>query len=164
MMHHGDDHPRPPFLTIALASVGGAGWSPVAPGTAGSLVALVLYWFIPWLHDWRIAAVAIVLVVAIGIPAATAMERWRGPDPSAVVLDELAGQWLTLLLIPLTWKTALAGFLLFRILDIVKLPPARQFDAMPGGVGIMLDDVAAGVQANIILHAVVWLLPWFAAI
>jgi len=76
-----------------------------------------------------------------------------------VVLDEVVGMLLTLAFIPLTWSGIAAGFLLFRLLDIVKPPPARQLETLPGGLGIMMDDVMAGIYGNIALRLLIYLVP-----
>ncbi len=132
-----------------------SGYAPVASGTVGSAVAVVLYWFIPGFSAWMPLAAASLFFLAAGIPIATAMEKHYGQDPSEVVLDEIVGQWIALLLLPKIWYIALASFFVFRFFDIVKPPPARQFDRMHGGFGIMMDDVAAGVYANLVLQVVV---------
>jgi phosphatidylglycerophosphatase A len=94
-----------------------------------------------------------VLVIAIGIPAATRVARASGAkDPQFVVIDEVAGQIIALIAVPLAWKTFLAGFILFRAFDIVKPPPVRQLEKLPEGTGIMLDDVAAGIFALAVVH------------
>jgi phosphatidylglycerophosphatase A len=94
-----------------------------------------------------------VLVTLIGIPAATAVARGSGvKDPQFVVIDEVAGQLIALIAVPLAWKTFLTGFILFRAFDIVKPPPVRQLEALPEGTGIMLDDVAAGLYAFLVMH------------
>ena len=77
------------------------------------------------------------------------MERHYGQDPSEVVLDEIVGQWIALIFLPKVWYLVAASFFLFRFFDIVKPPPARQFDAKHGGFAIMMDDVAAGIYANL---------------
>ena len=100
--------------------------------------------------------VAIALAVAvtlIGIPASTLVARGSGTkDPQFVVIDEVAGQLVALIAVPLAWKSFLAGFILFRVFDIVKPPPVRQLEALPEGTGIVLDDVAAGLYALGIVH------------
>jgi phosphatidylglycerophosphatase A len=102
------------------------------------------------------AAGAIVLAVSItliGIPAATRVARGSGiKDPQFVVIDEVAGQLIALIAVPLAWKSFLAAFILFRAFDIVKPPPVRQLEALPQGTGIVLDDVAAGLYALGIVH------------
>ena len=86
------------------------------------------------------------LITLIGIPAATRVARASAlKDPQFVVIDEVAGQLIALIGVPLSWKSLLAGFILFRAFDIIKPPPVRQLEALPEGAGIMLDDVAAGI-------------------
>jgi phosphatidylglycerophosphatase A len=88
------------------------------------------------------------LAIALGIPAATRVARESGiNDPSFVVIDEVAGQMIALIAAPVRWKTLLAGFILFRAFDIMKPPPLRRLEKIPGGRGIMLDDVGAGLYA-----------------
>ena len=95
----------------------------------------------------------IALVVAIGIPAATLEARGCGKkDPSHVVIDEVAGQLLTLVACPIVWQALLAGFILFRVFDIVKPPPVRSLERLPEGTGIVVDDLGAGVYALIVLQ------------
>lgn len=94
-----------------------------------------------------------VLVTSIGIPAATQVARsFSKKDPQFVVIDEVAGQLITLISVPLAWKTFLAGFILFRAFDIVKPPPVRQLEKLPEGTGIVLDDVAAGIYALVVMQ------------
>jgi phosphatidylglycerophosphatase A len=94
-----------------------------------------------------------VVVILIGIPAATRVARASGlKDPQFVVIDEVAGQLIALIAVPLEWKTLVAGFILFRGFDIVKPPPVRQLEALPEGAGIVLDDVAAGLYAFVVMH------------
>jgi len=93
------------------------------------------------------------LVTLFGTPAATQVARASGvKDPQFVVIDEVAGQFIALIAVPLAWKTFLASFILFRSFDIVKPPPVRQLEALPEGVGIMADDVAAGLYALLGMH------------
>ena len=92
-------------------------------------------------------------MVAIGIPAATLEERGCGKkDPSHVVIDEVAGQLLTLVACPIVWQALLAGFILFRAFDIVKPPPVRSLERLPEGTGIVVDDLGAGVYGLIVLQ------------
>ena len=93
------------------------------------------------------------LAIAVGIPAATRVARATGiKDPQFVVIDETAGQLITLIGAPLSWKSFLAGFILFRVFDIWKPPPVRQLEKLPEGTGIVVDDVAAGVYGWIVLR------------
>jgi phosphatidylglycerophosphatase A len=94
-----------------------------------------------------------VLITLIGIPAATRVARASAlKDPQFVVIDEVAGQLIALIAVPLSWKSLLAGFILFRAFDIIKPPPVRQLEALPEGAGIMLDDVGAGICALAVVH------------
>jgi phosphatidylglycerophosphatase A len=146
------------YSARVVATAFGSGYSPFAPGTAGSAVGLLLFWPLasrPW--PWQLAACAAVFLV--GVAAAGRVARSLGvPDPGLVVVDEVAGQWLTLTALPFTPATALAGFVLFRVMDVVKPWPARDFERLHGGWGIMADDVMAGVYAHLALRAL--LLVW----
>ncbi len=131
----------------------GSGYSPFAPGTAGSLVGLAL--FLPLAgRAWPTQLAAVVAVTLLGTLAAARVARLLGrKDPGLVVVDEVAGQWITFVALPFTPVTALVGFLLFRVMDIFKPWPARDLERLPGGVGIMADDVAAGIYAHLLLRA-----------
>jgi len=100
------------------------------------------------------AALALAIgVVLVGIPAATQVSRASGKkDPQFVVIDEVAGQLIAFIAAPIAWKTFLAGFILFRVFDILKPPPVRQLERLPEGVGIVLDDVAAGIYAFVVMQ------------
>jgi phosphatidylglycerophosphatase A len=146
---------------LAVASAGYTGFFPFAPGTVGSAVGLVV-----WLAGraggagWRAEIVLAAVLLVAGAWAATKAEQHLGTaDPGPVVIDEVMGMCVTMVAAPLTWQAALAGFLLFRVFDIVKPPPARQFDRWHGGWGIMLDDLAAGVYAWLVLALLVWIAP-----
>jgi phosphatidylglycerophosphatase A len=148
---------RAPLSATLVATFFGIGRLRPGPGTWGSLAA-VLIWaglsrFIePAWQTLTLAGLA-AIAVAIGIPAATAAAQASGvKDPQFVVIDEVAGQWITLLFAPVSWKTLLAGFILFRGFDIVKPPPVRQLEKLPSGTGIVLDDVAAGVYALAVMQ------------
>ena len=127
------------------------------PGTWGS-AATVIIWYgltrvIP-LYAQTLAAILLALAVILaGIPAATRVARAYGrKDPQFVVIDEVAGQLITLIAIPITWKSLLAGFILFRGFDILKPPPIRSLERLPEGTGIVLDDVGAGIFALIVMQ------------
>ena len=138
---------------IIVATGFGAGFSPIAPGTAGSLVGLALFWPLQMAAPWVQVAVTVIAYFA-GVAASTRLaERLGRKDPGAAVVDEVVGMWLSLLFLPFTPATAVAGFLLFRVLDVFKPYPARQFESLPGGWGIMTDDVMAGIYANLLLRA-----------
>ena len=146
-----------------LATWFGCGYSPVGPGTAGALGALIPAWLLSryagWpVWVWPLAAIAITApgIWAAGVTAAHAGRK----DPGLVVIDEVAGQWLTLAgAQAFNWKAALAAFVLFRLFDIWKPPPVRQLERLPGGTGIMADDLMAGIYGA----GVLWLLRVLAA-
>ncbi len=138
----------------------GSGRVPWAPGTAGSAVALGLFWVTTRFGaNWLPAAVFVALVMAGFWSAGSAARRLGKKDPSAIVIDEFAGQFLALLALPHTWPVLAAGFLLFRLFDILKPPPARRLEALPGATGIMTDDLVAGLYANLLMQGAVRLVP-----
>jgi phosphatidylglycerophosphatase A len=134
-------------LAKAIATVGGAGYAPVAPGTCGTLVAVPVAWLLADTTWWGFAIV-VAAVTAIGIwAAAVADAAWATHDSGRVVVDEVAGYLATVALVDRgdPWVLAV-GFVVFRALDIAKPPPIRWIDErLPGGWGVVLDDVAAGV-------------------
>jgi phosphatidylglycerophosphatase A len=138
-------------LAILLATFFGAGYSPVAPGTAGSLAAIVIavpLHLPPWQYAVLAAALFLPAVWAAGVTARTLKKK----DPGLVVVDEVIGQWIALAgARTLTWETYLAAFLLFRLFDIWKPAPARQLESLPEGWGINADDVMAGIYAALVL-------------
>ncbi|MBE1236733.1 phosphatidylglycerophosphatase A [Phaeovibrio sulfidiphilus] len=158
--------PGAPLPILALTTWFGAGASPVAPGTAGSLAALPCAALVVWLAGPVGLLIAAVVVTVVGIFAASAHVRHTGEDdPGRIVIDEVAGQWITLLAAPLNPVAYLTGFVLFRFFDILKPWPVRAIDrALKGGAGIMLDDVAAGLYALGCMVALSWLFPSYFAL
>lgn len=148
---------RAPLWARLVATFFGCGHLRPGPGTWGSAAAVLLwslagYFISPRFHTPTVIALAI-LITLIGIPAATRVARAsQKKDPQFVVIDEVAGQLITLIGAPLAWKTFLAGFILFRAFDILKPPPVRQLERLPEGTGIVLDDVAAGLYALIVMQ------------
>jgi phosphatidylglycerophosphatase A len=149
-----------PGLATWIATAGGAGYFPIAPGTAGSAVGVVVVVGLTRVgldRLWSSIVLAVIaaLVFAVGVWAAGEAEKFFGrTDPGQVVIDEVVGQMITFLLLPhATWKWLLAGFLLFRAFDIVKPFPARQAERIPRGWGIMIDDVVAGLYGLGVLSA-----------
>ncbi len=141
-----------------IATVFGCGYSAFAPGTVGSAAGVLFFWPMAtagW--GWQ-AAASIVLFVVGSVAAGRVARLVNRKDPSIVVVDEVVGQWVTLTALPFTPFTVVLGFLLFRVMDIVKPWPARDLESVPGGWGIMADDVAAGVYANLAVR--VGLLVW----
>jgi phosphatidylglycerophosphatase A len=142
-------------LAVLLATFGCVGYAPVAPGTAGSLAALVLFAIVRSRGSAALEVAVLLLVSVVGVWAATRAERHFGrEDPGAVVIDEVAGTLLTLLLIPVGLWGALAGFLVFRVFDIAKPWPVRRFEELPSGLGIMADDLMAGVYGHVVMRLV----------
>ena len=139
-------------LALFVATTGGAGFSPVAPGTAGSAVGVVVFWFTrAWPLVWQLALIA--GISAVGTWAAgVAARHFNREDPGQVVVDEVAGQLVTLVATGAGLYGTALGFFVFRALDIVKPWPANRFERLPGGLGIMADDLMAGVYGNIVLQ------------
>lgn len=140
-----------------IATVGGLGQIRPGPGTWGSAFA-VLAWFLisrritPELQTGALILLALA-AIATGIPAATRVANMLGnKDPQNVIIDEVAGQWITLIASPVAWKSLLVGFILFRGFDIFKPPPIRRIETLPGGFGIVLDDVAAGLYGLVVMQ------------
>jgi phosphatidylglycerophosphatase A len=150
-----------PLWATMVATFFGTGWLKPGPGTWASLVTVALWAllvrFLPGPSVVPVNIALAALAIAVGIPAATLAARASGlKDPQFVVIDETAGQLITLIGAPLAWKSFLAGFILFRVFDIVKPAPVRQLERLPEGTGIMLDDVAAGfyglILTQLVLH------------
>jgi phosphatidylglycerophosphatase A len=140
-----------------VATFFGCGRLRPGPGSWASAATVLLWWAISRAAGPAIQVLFAVLLacmaVTLGIPAATRLARESGiRDPSFVVIDEVAGQMIALIAVPVRWKTLLAGFILFRAFDIVKPPPLRRLEKIPAGAGIMLDDVGAGLYGLAILQ------------
>lgn len=151
---------RPAWL---LATFFGVGYLRPGPGTYGSVAAAALWLAAGWLvhHNTQtltlLTAAAVLVVTLVGVPASTRVAREAGrEDPGFVVIDEVAGQWVTLLFVAPVWPKALVAVLLFRFFDILKPWPIRRFEALPGGTGIMADDLVAGAivlaATQLVLH------------
>ena len=143
-------------IALLIATSLGAGYIPFAPGTFGSAAGLLLWWALP--SSTAAQAAAIVALFVVGSWSGGVAERHFGKtDPGQVVIDEVMGMLITLFLNPVGWMGALGAFLLFRLFDIVKPPPARQLERLHGGVGVMADDAMAAVYANLALRLGIWL-------
>ncbi len=148
------------FVKVALATAGGLGLSPILPGTAGAFAGVAVYFSLGavssglWLTTWLLLVLlAVAALNHVLTPWAQAF--WGHPDPSAFVLDEVAGFLVVPLLAPAASSLVIAtlGFAAFRILDMVKIPPARQIDRkMPGSWGILLDDLVSGAYAALLVN------------
>jgi phosphatidylglycerophosphatase A len=149
--------PPAPLWASVTATFFGIGNLKPGPGTWGSLAALLIWVGVSRLVTPQFQSLVllalIMLAITVGIPASTRVARSSGlKDPQNVVIDEVAGQWITLLFAPVQWKPLLAGFILFRGFDILKPPPVRQLERLPEGTGIVVDDVAAGLYALIVMQ------------
>ena len=145
---------------LLVATALGVGYAPWVPGTFGSIVGVLIAWGLARAGGTAALGAGTLFVAIAGFWSAGAAERHLGrTDPGPIVIDEVAGQMLTLLFVPLTPALLLAGFALFRALDIWKPGPIRRLEALPGGSGIMADDLAAGAVGCLLLLGAVRLFP-----
>lgn len=172
---------RLPFFTELIATGLYSGYIPWASGTFGSVVGILIF-LIPGVESPYILSLMILVGLALGVGTSRRVAEIRGhqltksaevakatfqpgdahtPDPSIVVIDEIVGMWISLLLLPTTVAAVLCAFVIFRLLDIVKPFPARRLERLPNGWGIMLDDVVAGVYANVATHALLLFIQSF---
>ena len=144
------------YFEELIATGLGSGYWPIAPATAGSAAALVFYWELPFNGEgdspWFFAMIGAVGI--IGAWAANRLSTPQDPDPKRVVIDEWVGAWVTVAFLPATWGWLLAGFFLFRVLDVLKPFGIRRLEKIHGGAGVMLDDIAAGIVGAVILNAI----------
>lgn len=149
---------KAPAWAWVVGTFFGAGFGKPGPGTWASVATMLLWGFLARYGDptwlpWY-AGSAAVAVTLVGIPAATRVARAIGQrDPSQVVIDEVAGQMIAFIGVPLNWKCLIVGLILFRAFDIIKPFPVRRLERLPEGAGIMLDDVGAGLYALAVMHA-----------
>ena len=150
---------------VFIATVGYLGYVRVAPGTFGSAAGLAIFWGVRAIGSPAVEAAIIVGIFAVGVWSSTVAERHLGSvDPGPVVIDEVAGMLITLAFLPVTVLGSIVGFLLFRVLDVVKPWPSSRFEALPGGLGIMADDGMAAVYGHLIMRALILMAPsgWLA--
>lgn len=144
-------------LSLFLATAGNVGYIPMAPGTAGSLVGLIV---LTGVRQWAgpMAEVLVLFgVVIAGVRCSSVAEVHTGrEDPGCVVIDEVAGMLATMLWVPLNWSTVVVGFVAFRFFDITKPFPARSVESLHGGLGIMADDLVAAVYAAASVRLFLW--------
>jgi phosphatidylglycerophosphatase A len=151
-------------LAVFIATVGYCGYFPFAPGTVGSAAGLVFYALVWWTQSQAVEVALIVGLFAAGVWAGTTAERYfGGVDPGPIVMDEVVGMLITLAFIPVGWSGALAGFVLFRLFDVIKPFPAGRLEALHGGLGVMADDAMAAVYANVSLRVLMWAFPAWVA-
>ncbi|KAA3615627.1 MAG: phosphatidylglycerophosphatase A [Calditrichaeota bacterium] len=155
MAHLEKDKKEKNLFAFAIGSVGGIGYFPKAPGTFASAIAALLYFLInPEVYALTIGIIAAFI---LGIVFSDQVEKHSGKDPGFVVIDEFAGQWITFLLLPeSTVIIIISGFILFRFFDILKPLGINRLQEFKSGWGIMLDDVLAGIYANIILQVLIY--------
>jgi phosphatidylglycerophosphatase A len=146
-----------PLWATLTATFFGIGHMRPGPGTWASAATMLLWAALAHVLPSPLRTPILIglaaVVTLVGIAAATRAARASASkDPSFVVIDEVAGQLISLIALPLSWKTFLAGFILFRVFDILKPPPVRQLERLPEGTGIVLDDVAAGIYALAVMQ------------
>jgi len=143
------------------ATVFGIGYIGKGAGTVAALVCCVC-WYLGFMQNYdALYSVGITIgIIVLGIWAGNMVEPIWGKDHGRVIIDEVAGMCISLLFIPVTIKFIVAGLLLFRFFDILKPLFIRKLESLPGGWGVMMDDVLAGIYANILLHAFIWFYPF----
>ncbi len=138
-----------------IASGFGLGFIPKAPGTFGTLLGIPLFWWFTYHQDLQSMLFIFFFVLGACIIAELAGPLFGEVDSQKIVIDEVAGFIVTVLWLPRTWQTVVLGFILFRFFDILKLGPIKYFERkLPGGIGVVMDDVLAGIFANIILQLI----------
>jgi phosphatidylglycerophosphatase A len=149
---------------VLIATCGYLGYVPVAPGTFGSALGLVTFVLLRSIGSTTVEIAAIIVLFVIGIWSGTVAEHHFGAsDPAPVVLDEVVGMLVTLALLPVNLLGAIAGFVVFRVMDVVKPWPSARFESLPGGLGVMADDGMAAIYSNLVMRGLIALLPgWFA--
>jgi phosphatidylglycerophosphatase A len=147
-------------IGVFIATCAYVGYAPVAPGTFGSAIGLAVFYAVRQHGSMTVEAATIVALLAIGLWSATEAEHhFGGIDPGPVVIDEVIGMLMTLAFVPVNVAGAIAGFFVFRVLDVVKPWPARRLELLPGGFGVVLDDAMAGVYGNLVMWGLIRLLP-----
>jgi phosphatidylglycerophosphatase A len=147
-------------IGVFIATCGYIGYAPIAPGTFGSAAGLVVFLAVRSTGSVTVELATIVVLFAVGVWSGTVAEHhFGGVDPGPIVLDEVVGMLITLALLPVTLTGAIVGFLVFRVLDVVKPWPSGGFERLPGGLGVMADDGMAAVYGNLVMRGLIWLAP-----
>lgn len=145
---------------MILATLGPVGRIRPAPGSWGSAAAVLIAVPLALLGSWTLE-VATLIICVLGVRAADIYDRaMDSKDASDIVIDEVAGQWITLLVLPFDWRWWLVGLVAFRLFDILKPGPVRMAEKLPGGLGVMADDIVAGALAAACLVGLQWAVPW----
>jgi phosphatidylglycerophosphatase A len=147
-------------LGVFIATCAYVGYAPVVPGTFGSLVGLAVYVLTRRAGSPALDLAVIGVLLIVGLWSATEAEHhFGGIDPGPVVIDEVIGMLVTLALVPVGVAGAVVGFVVFRVLDVVKPWPARRLEHLPGGFGVVLDDVMAGIYGNLVMLLLMRVVP-----
>lgn len=154
--------PERSYQAWLIATFFGVGFTPKAPGTAASAVTVLLWGlaahYLAPATQFPVALGVACVAIIVGIPCASIVCRETGrDDPGIIVIDEVAGQMITLLLAPAGWQALLAGLILFRVFDTLKPFPLRRLEKLPEGSGVMMDDVGAGVYGFLVMQLLVYL-------
>lgn len=140
-------------LAKSISTIFGIGYLPLMPGTYASLLGVICY--VIFKNHFLFILLALIFTVAGFLSAKYARSIFKKDDPSQVVIDELSGIMVAYLFVPYSLKAAALGFIIFRIIDILKLPPLNRLEKVKGGAGIMLDDIAGGIMTNMLLQIIV---------
>jgi phosphatidylglycerophosphatase A len=147
-------------LGVFIATCGYVGYVPIAPGTFGSAAGLAVFLAVRSTGSVAVELATIVVLFAIGVWSGTIAEHhFGGVDPGPIVIDEVVGMLITLALLPVSMTGAIVGFLVFRILDVIKPWPSGGFEKLPGGLGVMADDGMAAIYGNVVMRGLIWLAP-----
>ena len=147
-------------LGLFVATCGYLGYVPIAPGTFGSALGLGVFFAVRETASVPVEIAAIAILFAVGVWSGTMAEHhFGGIDPGPVVIDEVVGMLITLAFIPVTLAGAVVGFLVFRVLDVVKPWPSARFEKLPGGLGVMADDGMAAIYGNLLMQGLVRVAP-----
>ncbi|MBI2281612.1 MAG: phosphatidylglycerophosphatase A [Bacteroidetes bacterium] len=150
------------FFYKTIATFFGTGYSPFAPGTAGALLAaliLILFHYFQIVLAYPFLFFLLILITSlIGIYSTNKLLYVWGKDPSKIVIDEAVGMWISMFFVPFSLLNLFLAFGLFRLFDIYKPFGIKKLEQLPGGIGVMADDILAGIYANIVLQLIIWLL------
>lgn len=147
-------------LGLFVATCGYLGYAPIAPGTVGSAAGLGVFYAVRSTGSVAVEIAVIAILFAVGIWSGTVAEHhFGGIDPGPVVMDEVVGMLITLALLPVNATGAIVGFLIFRVLDVIKPWPSAGFEKLPGGLGVMADDGMAAVYGNLLMRGLIALAP-----
>jgi phosphatidylglycerophosphatase A len=147
-------------LGLFVATCGYLGYVPIAPGTFGSAAGLGVFYAVRSTESVAVELAVIAILFAVGIWSGTVAEQhFGGIDPGPVVMDEVVGMLITLALLPVNANGAIVGFLIFRVLDVVKPWPSAGFEKLPGGLGVMADDGMAALYGNLVMRGLIAIVP-----